>query len=83
MKVCSACFSGGDLLPGAETAIKATWEPIVGNDFEVVVSKIVIISLVLVYFLCVIIDLVSGLIKTKTILRTNYKFSLLFLEKIV
>lgn len=30
----------GDLLPGAETAIKATWEPIVGNDFEVVVAQL-------------------------------------------
>ncbi|XP_036368376.1 multiple PDZ domain protein isoform X4 [Octopus sinensis] len=30
----------GDLLPGVEAAIKATWEPIVGNDFEVVVAQL-------------------------------------------
>ncbi|GAB1610664.1 hypothetical protein Ahia01_001352700 [Argonauta hians] len=30
----------GDLLPGVEAAIKATWEPIIGNDYEVVVAQL-------------------------------------------
>ena len=31
-------FSDGDISPEVEVAIKACWEPIIGDEFEVVVS---------------------------------------------
>ena len=42
-------LTAGELLPDVEAAIKQCWEPIIGDDFEVVVSLVLCVVFVIIF----------------------------------